>query len=498
MTALPPVYSTAAIREVEAIALRNGLPLMARAGLAAATLARQLLGDGARQRVLVIAGPGNNGGDAFETAAHLKQAAIAVSVVFTGDVSKLPADAARALAKWRAAGGELAADIAPGPWNLVIDGLFGIGLARALEGRHAALVNTINVLAESGIPVLALDVPSGIHSDTGAIMGVAVRATHTLTFIAHKPGLLTLDGPDHCGILECDALGVDAAALSTPDGALVTDAILAEAPRRPRNFHKGMAGEVGVIGGTDGMVGAVLLSARAALHSGAGKVFVGFVAADPPGVDPQQPELMMRTPQQSLAESAVLLAGPGMGTGTRAAGVLREVLSVQKPLVLDADALNLIAADGSLAALTAQRTASTLMTPHPAEAARLLATGTADVQRDRIAAATALAKHYRCIVVLKGNGSVLAAPDGAWWINASGNPGMASAGMGDVLGGLLASLIAQQLEPLAATQLAVWLHGAAADELAAAGHGPIGITASDVITQIRVMLNRPLKQPVGD
>lgn len=491
-----PVYSTAAIRAVEAAALREGAPLMARAGLAAASLARRLIGQkpgGNGQRVLIVAGPGNNGGDAFEAAVHLRQAGLEATVVFAGEKSRLPADALRAFEKWEAAGGSVSNDIPDAPqahWNLVIDGLFGIGLTRPLAGIHAALVKRINALAASGVHVLALDVPSGIHSDTGAVMGIAVRATRTLTFIARKPGLLTLDGPDHCGELDCDELDIDAAAHVAPNGFVLTDAILAAAPRRARNFHKGMAGEVGVIGGTDGMVGAALLSGRAALNSGAGKVFTGLLADPAPAVDMQQPELMMRTPEQAMAESSVLLVGPGMGTSAQAAALLRTALTADKPLVLDADALNLIGADATLAALTAERTAATLMTPHPAEAARLLSITTAEVQRDRIAAATLLAKRYNSVVVLKGNGSLIADMHGGWWINPTGNPGMASAGMGDVLGGLLASLIAQRVEPLPATQLGTWLHGAAGDALAAAGHGPIGITASDVITQIRIMLNR--------
>jgi len=496
MKGLLPVYSTAAIRAIEAAALRDGAPLMARAGSAAALLARELIGErpeGSARCVLLVAGPGNNGGDAFEAAARLKQDGLTVAMVFAGEKSKLPADALRAHEKWEAAGGSISNSIPAAPesqWDLIIDGLFGIGLARPLAGIHAALVERINALAASGVPVLALDIPSGIHSDTGAVMGIAVHASHTLTFIARKPGLLTLDGPDHCGRLHCNELGIDAAALRAADGFVLSDAVLSAVPRRACNFHKGMAGEVGVIGGTDGMVGAALLSGRAALHSGAGKVFIGLLADPALAVDLQQPELMMRTPEQAMAASSVVLVGPGMGTGGHAAAILRKALVAGKPLVLDADALNLIGADTTLAAITAERTAATLMTPHPAEAARLLAITTADVQRDRIAAATLLAKRYGSIVVLKGNGSLIADRHGGWWINPTGNPGMASAGMGDVLGGLLASLIAQRVEPLAATQLATWLHGAAGDDLAAAGHGPIGITASDVIRQIRIKLNR--------
>jgi hydroxyethylthiazole kinase-like uncharacterized protein yjeF len=505
---------TAALRRAEAAAAEAKPPLMERAGLAAAALARRLLGDHGR-RVLVLAGPGNNGGDAFEAAWHLRNGFFRVTLVFAGDSLKLPADAAGAHTKWLRSGGGIVTDLSPkiaaAEWDLVIDGLFGVGLARPLAGRHAAWVEAMNgIAARNRIPLLALDVPSGIAGDSGAVLGVAVRATHTLTFIAHKPGLFTLDGPDHCGELACTALGLAPDALE-PDGELLSAAVLDALSPRPRNFHKGLAGNVIVVGGATGMAGAAIIAGRAALNSGAGKVFVAPPAGSPmPPLDGAQPELMFRSASQALAEPGVVLAGPGMGQAAASRALLRGLLAADHPLVLDADALNLIGAHKPLQALTRDRTAPTLMTPHPAEAARLLGVKTTAVQSDRVAAACEIAARYRSVVVLKGNGSVIARPrpDAArksrrgappdlhgagsplWWINPTGNPGMASAGMGDALGGLAASFLAQGLAPLAALQLAVWLHGAAADELCAAGRGPLGTTASDVIEQARLILNR--------
>ena len=491
-----PIYPSASIRELESAAPAGAVSLMERAGLAAAQYAQALLGEPAShpgRSVLVVAGPGNNGGDAFEAAVHLKRNFFRVTVVFAGDPARLPTDARKAFDKWTASGAGCTADIAePAQCDLIIDGLFGIGLTRPLSGAHAALVEKMNRL---GRPILALDVPSGLNSDTGAVMGVAVRASHTLTFIALKPGLLTLDGPDCCGALRVDALGLDPVALLAPQGRLLNVSVMGALPRRPANFHKGMAGQVAVIGGAEGMLGAVLLAARAALKTGAGKVFAGFLSANAPDFDPIQPELMMRSPEHCMAASTVLLLGPGMGTGAAAAALLRTALAGDKPLVLDADALNLLATDSSLSAQLASRPAATLLTPHPAEAARLLGATTAEVQRDRIAAAKALAARHGCFTLLKGNGSVLAEASGAWWINSSGNPGMASAGMGDTLSGMLAALLAQRMAPAAALRLAVWAHGAGADELCADGRGPLGITASEVIDQTRLILNRRRSGP---
>src|SRR5574340_1288422 len=246
-----PLYLTAEVRQIEnaAAALPDPPPLMERAGLAAAELARELAGNNGKP-VLVLAGPGNNGGDAFVIARHLRQWWFGVSVVFTGDERKLSADAMAALKAWRAAGGAITDAIPPSrDWSLIIDGLFGIGLQRDVAGRHAELIDAAN---NSGTPILAVDIPSGLESDTGRVLGCAVRAQHTVTFIGLKPGLLTLDGPDHCGEIHLCTLDLDAPALLPAHGSLIGGQVV-HAALKPRtlNSHKGNFGSVGIIGGAD-------------------------------------------------------------------------------------------------------------------------------------------------------------------------------------------------------------------------------------------------------
>ena len=492
---LPPLYPADGMRAVESAALKLDpqAGLMARAGLAAAELARELAGEAGRN-VLVLAGPGNNGGDAFEAATHLKRWFYRVDVVFAGDAAKLPHDAGAAAAKWNAVDGRLLQSIpAHVRYDLVVDGLFGIGLLRPLAGAAAELVRAANAL---GGAKLALDIPSGINADTGAVMGTAFRATHTITFIAHKPGLHTLDGPDYCGTVTLATLELDAASLASPAGHLVTDAILATPLlARPRNFHMGLAGSLAILGGAAGMVGAALLAGRAAIKLGAGKVFLGLLAEDAPCVDYAQPELMLRKPEQLLADTSLtaIAAGPGLSTDSVAQRLLAQAVRLELPLVLDADALNLVATYGVLQSAVLGRKAITMLTPHPTECARLAGCTTAEIQADRLGAARRLAAKLRSWVALKGNGTVIAAPDGRWWINASGNPGMASAGMGDILTGIVGALAAQGVGAEDALIAGVHLHVAAADALAARGVGPIGITAAELIDEARRLANaRPL------
>ena len=485
------IYRTPALRAMEQRA-RGARPqpsLMERAGEAAAGFARELLGQNGRS-VLILAGPGDNGGDAFEVATHLKRGFYRVDVVHLGSGRTLSDDARTAMEKWNAADGRLLNAIPPAVhYDLVIDGLFGIGFKRPITGAFEQLIDTANAIAA---PRLALDIPSGLDGDTGAMTGATFRATHTITFLAAKPGLYTLDGPDLCGEVRIDDLGVRD---DSTDGWLIDATILRELPlRRPRNFHKGLAGSVAIIGGADGMVGAALLAGRAALRLGAGKVFLGFLTDHPPYVDDLNPELMMRKPEALLNEATVnaIAAGPGMGTDSLAQRLLTQALRSDAPLVLDADALNLIATYTVLQSAVQSRQAPTVMTPHPAEAARLLGKTTVEVQADRVAGALALAQKFRSMVVLKGNGSICAHADGRWWINTTGNAGMASAGMGDVLSGLIAALLAQGATSEQALTAAVYLHGAAGDDLVARGIGPIGLTASEIIDRAREHLNRAL------
>ena len=453
-----PLLRGSELRELEK---RHGdarPPLMERAGHAAAEYARQLL-KANRAPVLILAGPGNNGGDARVMARVLQQQGIAVILVGPGDA------------------------VPPGKYGLIVDGLFGIGLARPVQGAWADLVARIN--AFPGL-VLALDIPSGLDGDTGRVLGVAVRATHTLSFIGGKPGLYTLDGPDHCGEVSVVDLGLRLDGF--PGARLSVDDFRSCLKRRLRNSHKGSYGSLAVIGGATGMTGAALLAARAGLKLGAGRIFLGLLHAL--AVDPLQPELMLRAPDDALAQATAAVVGPGLGASDAALAILRRVASADFPLLLDADALNLLEARPVLAAHVARRTAATVITPHPAEAARLLATSVEAVQADRVGAALNLAQRFKAHVALKGCGTVVAHPDGRWRINATGNPGLASGGSGDVLSGMVGGLLAQGWPAAAALCAAVHLHGAAADELAARGDGPIGMSAGELIPVARSLLNR--------
>jgi hydroxyethylthiazole kinase-like uncharacterized protein yjeF len=409
--------------------------------------------------VLILAGPGNNGGDARVMARVLQQRGTAVVVVGPGDA------------------------VPDGKYGLTVDGMFGIGLTRPITGPYADLIARINEFAG---PVLALDIPSGLDGDTGRVLGIAVRATHTLSFIGGKPGLYTLDGPDHCGHVSVVDLGLR---LDGFPGALLSiDDFRSCLKPRARNSHKGSYGSLAVIGGGAGMTGATLLAARAGLKLGAGRVFVGPLQAL--AVDPLQPELMLRSPDDALAQATTAVVGPGLGDSDVAVEILRRVASADFPVLFDADALNLLAAHPVLAARVARRSQATLVTPHPAEAARLLSLTTEAVQADRVGAALELARRFKAHVALKGCGTVIAHPDGGWRINATGNPGLASGGSGDVLSGMAGALLAQGWPAAAALSAAVHLHGAAADALAASGDGPIGIAAGELIPVARTLLNR--------
>jgi len=485
---LAPILDLAALRAVETRHATDGL--MERAGAAAAAVAATLAGDRARP-IVVLAGPGNNGGDAFVVARLLASAWHDVHVAFEGSPDRLPPDAAAAYREFTGAGGRVMAELPATRPGLVIDGLLGIGLSRPPEGRIAELVEWANA---TQAPILALDVPTGLDAGTGSAHAPTVRATRTATFIALKPGLLTLDGPDHCGELTVHDLGLPE--FAEPAGHRLEWATLgatlpAVLARRVRNVNKGTFGTLGLLGGTEGMGGALILAGRAAMRAGVGKVWLGFLMAAPPKLDTSMPELMLRHAGLVLeAEPDALVIGPGLGTSDAARSLLKRALDVRIPLALDADALNLIARDPALMATAQARGAPTLATPHPGEAARLLGTSIEEVQSDRLAAARELSHRLAANVVLKGAGSVLAHPDGTFDINTSGGPALATAGSGDVLCGLLGALLAQQIDARTALRYAVCLHGAAADKLVADGMGPLGVTASELPDAVRSLLNR--------
>ncbi len=487
---LRPIYPVAGIREIETTLIPSARPpLMERAGRAAAQDAVRLIMDRPGP-ILIACGPGNNGGDGFVMARQLAQAGREVVVAFCGAADRLPAEAAKAHADYMAAHGTLVSDLPAAPangWALVVDALFGIGLGRPIEGRYASWIQTLNA---QPCPRMALDVPSGLDADTGQPLGAAFRATHTTTFIALKPGLLTKDGPDYCGEISVQRIEIDAPAWLPARGHAVAPALFRDQLRpRPRNTHKGLYGDAGILGGNSGMVGAALLAGRAALWLGTGRVYVGLVDDSAPAVDFVHPELMLRRAQALPERLGALAVGPGLGTEDSSASLLAAALERNIPLLLDADALNLSGVEPTLKRALSARVAPTVLTPHPAEAARMLGTDTAGVQGDRLHAALEIAAQYKALVVLKGCGSIIATPDGRWFINGTGHPGMASAGMGDVLSGLIAGLLAQGWPAESALIAGVHLHGAAADRLAREGIGPVGLTASETIDAARGVFN---------
>ena len=484
------LYQSPSLRRIESRHAHDAL--MQRAGAAAAEWAASLAGQ-RNDPVLILAGPGNNGGDAFEVARLLRQRFFDVRLVFVGDAEKLPADAAAVRQAFIASGGATSAAIPDDVrWSLIVDGLFGIGLTRAPAGRYAESISTANRLAErDNCPLLALDCPSGLNADTGVAFAPCIEASHTITFIAGKPGLLTADGPDRCGEIRLAYLALNPADEVDPDGHIVTlAAFSAHLKPRRNNTHKGSFGSAGILGGNRSMVGAALLAGRAALKLGAGRVYLGLLDADAPAVDPIQPELMMRRADTLLETDLQALAcGPGLGRSPEAVQLLEQSLKAPVQLLLDADGLNLLAADRRLESILVTRAAPAILTPHPAEAARLLGCPVADIQNDRIKAAGELAGRYRCHVALKGCGTVIATVNRKIWLNSTGNPGMATAGMGDVLSGLIVALLAQNWPPELALLAGVHLHGAAADRLVAHGVGPVGLTAGEVIDAARTLFN---------
>ncbi len=451
-----PLHGAAATRAIEAAAAA-GLPphtLMQRAGQAVARLALALAPHA--RTVWVACGPGNNGGDGLEAAMHLRRWGGQPVVTWLGDQASAPADARASLQRAREAGVTFA-DAPPCTFDLVIDALFGLGSGRGLEGQAADWARR---MAQSRAPVLAVDLPSGLNADTGICPGAAVQADHTLSLLTLKPGLFTARGRDAAGQVWFDTLGVTtdtepavAWLLPAPD----------DAPR-PHDSHKGSWGDVAVVGGAPGMTGAALLAARAALHGGAGRVFVGLLDDSAMAVDTSQPELMLR-PVAALDFSALHLAC-GCGGGEAVRAILPRALHNARSLVLDADALNAVAADTALQALLRARGARgrpTVLTPHPLEAARLLQCTTSEVQADRLAAARALAEQFGAVTVLKGSGTVVAATDGTSWINPTGNARLATAGTGDVLAGMVAARLAAGANATQAAGEAVFVQGRLAD-----------------------------------
>ena len=492
-----PLHCTAATREIETRAARRfpSHALMQRAGDAVARLTLAVAPHA--HRIWVAAGPGNNGGDGLEAAACLQVAGKQVFLTWLGTTAgdrPAPADALAARERAIAAGVQIS-DHLPSPsdsFDFAIDALLGIGTTRAPDGKLAECIEQLN---SSDCQILAIDLPTGLDADTGCRLGQAcVRADHTLSLLTLKPGLFTAEGRDHAGAVWFDELGVN-------DGEPRPDAWLsgASTPAQLRLHarHKGSFGDVAVVGGASGMAGAALLAARAAQAAGAGRVFVEWVQdADDAGfgVDALHPELMMRSDwSRSDAEvlaSATVVCGCGGGDAVR--NRLPRLLSLAGRLVLDADALNAVAADPQLLTqlrARAKRSLATVLTPHPLEASRLLSCDTATVQADRLKAARELTELTHCVVVLKGSGSIITAPGQVPHLNGTGNGSLASGGTGDVLAGWLGGRWAQAGKQEADKELtmafstasqAVADHGAAAEPMQ---HG--ALPASELIQRLQ-------------
>jgi len=481
------------VRALDRAAIDGGIPgltLMQRAGSAAWRLLRARWP--AAGRIVVVCGPGNNGGDGWVVAELARRDGLTPVVVALGDQMALGADAAAA----RTAA--LAADVAVSTSldalaeaEVIVDGLFGIGLTREVQGEYRTAIEAMNAGASRGVPLLALDIPSGLHADTGAVLGLAVRATATVTFIALKRGLVTGMAAEHVGALSVDALGTSPAirqGIAVAARRVTARTRAALLPPRARAAHKGSHGHVLVVGGAPGYAGAARLAAEAALRTGAGLVSAAVHPACAAHLNLGRPEIMVhavdgpRTLAPLLKRATVVAIGPGLAQDDWGAALFGAVCDVDLPRVLDADALNLLARD-------AQRRADWVLTPHPGEAARLLQCNTRDIAADRYAAAAALVARYGGVSVLKGAGSIVCGEEGVDVV-AGGNPGMASGGMGDVLTGVIAALRAQGLSAFDAASHGAALHAAAADAAAYAG-GERGLLASDLFDPLRRSVNAP-------
>ncbi len=492
MTALPTdIYSVATVREIDRYAIEEkgvpGYTLMTRAGAVSVREALAAFPDARHWQVLC--GPGNNAGDGYVVARLAATAGISVSVVAVSNPSALVGDAATAYADFVAAGGRVstwAGSIDPAA-TLVVDALLGSGLIRDIGGDFAAAVGAINA---AGIPVVALDIPTGLNGDTGAVMGDAVRADLTVTFVGLKQGLFLGRGSAYCGELRFSGLEIDPSCYVAKPVELrriSAERTASMLPRRSRTAHKGDFGHVLVIGGGVGMPGAVVLCGEAALRAGAGRVSVATAASHAVAVVNDRPELMARGVSSAadieplLSNSDVIAVGPGLGRSEWANELMQKIQHEKHRSVWDADALNWLAENPN-------RCENRVITPHPGEAATLLGVSTADIQADRRAAVEELQQQYGGVAVLKGAGSLIKSEQGVPWISTSGNPGMAAPGMGDVLTGIIAALLGQGLSLEDAATTGVEIHAQVGD--LAALNGERGMMASDLLAELRNAVNR--------
>jgi NAD(P)H-hydrate epimerase len=506
------VTTAAEMRRMDTLAIeRFGIPaatLMERAGTGAAAILLARFPHVREHGVVVLAGKGNNGGDGFVVARALKRRRVRTEVILAVPARELRGPARAKLEAWQRAGGRVqqasAAKLEPLARALtragcVVDALFGTGLSGEVTGLPAELIAMVNA---AGLPTVALDIPSGLDADRGVPLGIAIQAELTIAFAAPKIGTLTYPGARYAGEVAIVDIGIPEAAIR--EVAPQTEAMtLTDAARliRPRDVesHKGTHGHLAVIAGGLGKTGAAVLAARAAARAGAGLVTVGC----PRGVLPMVAGGLLEAmtwplpddgagafaydgpePYSALlADKRAAVVGPGIGVSPEREALVHWLATTRPlPLVLDADALNGLAAIGAGHDRPAPA-APLILTPHPGEMARLCRLSTEEVQRDRLATARRTAAAYDAVVVLKGARTVTAAPDGRAWINVSGNPGLATGGTGDVLAGIIGSLLAQGHAPEDAATLGVFLHGHVADRIAAR-RGMIGLLASDLIEEL--------------
>ena len=491
MQSLPVnIYSVAAVREMDRTTIEDhgvpGYTLMTRAGEAAIREAAEMFPDAKRWQI--VCGAGNNGGDGYVVARLAAQRGIVVSVLALVDPEKLSGDAATAWGDFAAEGGVVL------PWSgeldseaeLLVDAILGNGIERDVGGEFAVAVGAIN---QHPAPVLALDIPTGIHGDTGAVMGCAIGAELTVTFVGLKSGLFLGDAPGYCGRIRFAGLGIPSSYTDEIAAAyrrIGDDAMRKAFPPRPKAAHKGNFGHVLIVGSGEGMPGAVRLAGEAALRSGAGRVSIATHPSHASILVASRPELMSHavaaaSDLEPLLEKADVVAfGPGLGQSAWARALFDRLIDDDRPAVWDADALNLLAAAPNLAA-------SRVITPHPGEAGTLLGSTAAAVQGDRPAALAALAGKYGGVVVLKGAGTLVSSDKTVPTLCTAGNPGMASPGMGDVLTGIIAALTAQRISLETAAALGVEAHARAGDRAAIAGER--GLIASDLMDELRAVLN---------
>jgi NAD(P)H-hydrate epimerase len=486
-----PLYTAAQVRALDAYAIDTlgvaGYTLMKRAGEAALRYLRTRWPTA--HRIVIVCGGGNNGGDGYVLARFAQAAGLTVTVLAAAAVEHLRGDAHQACEDFKASGGRIASFDASllGNGDVVVDALLGTGLSTAVRADAAAVIRAINA---SQRPVFALDVPSGLDSDRGIALSEAVRATGTVCFVALKTGLFVGDGPDFTGSVFFDDLEI--AAPATPEFQprleRIGEAEVARAlPARSRAANKGDFGHVLIVGSGTGMPGATRLAGEACLRVGAGLVTVAVAPDNVAAIAAGRPELIClpfsngHDLAAAIEHADVIAIGPGLGRTDWAQAAFDRVLASDKPLIVDADALNLLSA-------AKRRRDNWILTPHPGEAGRLLGTDAKAVQADRLAALDALVERYGGTVVLKGAGTLVATAGATPGLCERGNPGMATPGAGDVLTGAIAGILAQCRDAALSARLGVWVHAMAGDSVARGG-GQRGLLASDIARELRTWVN---------